>query len=107
MLYEAAGGVRAFPGTDALEVANKVIHDEPVPLREVALEPQRVPKSVEAVIMRGLSKDPSLRYTTSHELAEALHDAYLESGLVTQNDLARPPSRRISTQHAAVEKPKS
>ncbi|MEZ4250686.1 MAG: serine/threonine-protein kinase [Polyangiales bacterium] len=106
VLYEAAGGVRAFPGTDALEVANKVIHDEPAMLREVALEPQRVPKQVEAVIMRGLSKDPNARYETPIELAAALHDAYMESGLVTLSDLARPPSRRISTQQVAVQRPK-
>lgn len=106
VLYEAAGGVRAFPGTDALEVANKVIHDEPTPLREVALEPQRIPKSVEAVIMRGLSKDVSARFETALELAEALQDAYLESGVVTAADLSRPPSRRISTQQAAVHRPK-
>jgi serine/threonine-protein kinase len=107
VLYEAAGGVRAFPGTDALEVANKVIHDEPVPLREVALEPQRIPKAVEAVIMRGLSKDVAARYGSAVELAEALHDAYLDSGVVTPADLSRPPSRRISTQHAAAHRPKS
>jgi serine/threonine-protein kinase len=107
VLYEAAGGVRAFPGTDALEVANKVIHDEPAPLREVALEPQRIPKAVEAVIMRGLSKDVAARYGSAVELAEALHDAYLDSGVVTPADLSRPPSRRISTQHAAAHRPKS
>ena len=106
VLYEAAGGVRAFPGTDALEVANKVIHDEPAPLREVALEPQRIPKAVEAVIMRGLSKDVAARYGSAVELAEALHDAYLDSGVVSPTDLARPPSRRISTQHAAAHRPK-
>ncbi len=107
VLYEAAGGVRAFPGSDALEVAHKVIHEEPTPLRDVALEPQRVPKAVEAVIMRGLSKDPAARFETPHELAEALHAAYLESGVVTHAELTRPPSRRISTQHAAVPRPRS
>jgi hypothetical protein len=106
VLYEAAGGVRAFPGTDALEVANKVIHDEPAPLREVALEPQRIPKAVEAVIMRGLSKDVATRYGSAIELAEALHDAYLDSGVVSPAELSRPPSRRISTQHAAAHRPK-
>ncbi|MBX3245855.1 MAG: serine/threonine protein kinase [Myxococcales bacterium] len=106
VLYEAAAGVRAFPGTDALEVAHKVIHDEPDPVREVAIDPQRIPRSVEAVIMRGLSKDPTQRYGDALELAQAIHDAYIESGLVTPADLTRPPSRRVSTQQAAIERPR-
>ena len=96
MLYEAISGARAFPGQDAVGVAHKVLHDDPLPLRAAADEPSQVPKSVETVIMRGLDKDPDRRFPDAATFAEALTGAYLDAGLVRPEDTARPPSRRIS-----------
>jgi len=95
VLYEAAAGVRAFPGDDAVAVAHKVIHDEPKPVRQVADEGAVIPPEVEAVIMGGLSKDPSERASSAAELAAALRDAYLAAGLVDADEVSRPASRRI------------
>ncbi|MAT23932.1 MAG: hypothetical protein CMN29_03035 [Sandaracinus sp.] len=95
VIYEAAGGRRAFPGQDALVVAQNVIHDDPPPLREVAEDPAKVPKVVEKVVMRGLSKDPDERYPSAADFAEAVHEAYVASGLVRPADLSRPASRRV------------
>lgn len=95
VLYEAASGVRAFPGDDAVAVAHKVIHDEPKPVRQVADDPTIVPPEVEAVIMDGLSKDPTKRAGSAAELAAALRDAYLAAGLVDADEVVRPASRRI------------
>ena len=95
VLYEAAAGVRAFPGDDALAVAHKVIHDEPKSVRQVADDPALVPPEVEAVIMNGLSKDPARRAGSAAELAATLRDAYLKAGLVEADEVARPASRRI------------
>ena len=94
VIYEAASGTRAFPGQDAVAVAHKVIHDEPPPVRSVAQDSTSIPKRVESVIMRGLSKDPSQRYSSAVEFAGAVADAYEESGLVVPADITRPPSRR-------------
>ncbi len=96
MLYESISGARAFPGQDAVGVAHKVIHDDPVPLRQAADEGTKIPKSVEAVVMRCLDKDPAKRYPDAATFAEALTDAYVEAGLVQPEEMSRPPSRRIS-----------
>ena len=95
VLYEAASGVRAFPGDDAVAVAHKVIHDEPKMLRAAAEDPGIVPVSVERVIMGGLSKDASKRPESAAELAAAVRDAYLAAGMVDSDEVVRPASRRI------------
>ncbi|MBK8170920.1 MAG: serine/threonine protein kinase [Sandaracinaceae bacterium] len=81
VLYEAISGVRAFPGDDALSVAQKVLHDEPRPPGEVARS-VNIPAQVDAVIMRGLSKDPATRTKSATELARALRNAYVASGTI-------------------------
>ncbi len=95
VMYEAASGARAFPGTDAVAVAHKVIHEEPVPVRQAAEDPSRIPKEVEAVLMAGLSKDPAQRHESAADFAAAIREAYEAAGLVEPIDLVRPPSRRI------------
>ena len=95
VLYEAAAGVRAFPGDDAVAVAHKVIHDEPKTLRVAAEDPSRIPAEVEAVIMAGLSKDPAERAVSAAELAASVRNAYLEAGMVDAEEVVRPASRRI------------
>jgi len=102
VLYEAASGRRAFPGDDAVAVAHKVIHDEPVPLRKAA-EDVKIPKPVEAVIMRGLLKDPAQRYPSARSLAEAVLEAYEQAGQVQPADLVRPPSRRVRVSETGSE----
>src|SRR5690606_30793639 len=47
-----------------------------------------IPRTVDAVIMRGLSKDAARRYGNAEELAEALRAAYEGAGLV--DPLAAP-----------------
>lgn len=81
VLYEAVSGIRAFPGDDALSVAQKVIHDSPRSPGQVA-RGITIPAEVDAVIMRGLSKDPATRTKTASELAKALRSAYVASGLL-------------------------
>lgn len=95
VLYEAASGERAFPGQDAVAVAHKVIHDEPLPVREVARDPSRVPKAVEGLIMLGLSKDQSERMPSARDFSDAIREAYEVAGLVEPADVTRPPSRRV------------
>jgi serine/threonine-protein kinase len=68
-LYEAIGGVRAFPGDDALHVAARVANEEPPPLDP---NPQFDARGANAVLTRALSKDPKKRFASSHELGDAL-----------------------------------
>ncbi len=87
VLYEAATGVRAFPGNDAVTVAHAVIHDEPVPPSRAAQPGARVPKALDAVLLRAMSKDPSQRYEHLSSLLAALRAAYFDSGIVSRTGL--------------------
>ncbi|MBC7171335.1 MAG: protein kinase, partial [Polyangiaceae bacterium] len=91
VVYEAAAGERAFPGGDAVAVAHKVLHDEPLPPSQT---PQggAIPAEVDEVILRGLAKDPSHRYSSARELAYALRVAYEDAGIAMPSPAA-PLSR--------------
>jgi serine/threonine protein kinase len=70
-LYEALSGRRAFPGYDALSVASLVQTSDPPPFaRTLELDP-----SVDAVLARGLSKQPAERFGSCAELGAALAEA--------------------------------
>jgi serine/threonine-protein kinase len=93
VLYEAVAGKRAFPGADAIAVAHAVIHDEVEPPSQIAEPKGRVPASVDAVIMRALSKDANARFASIPVLVSALRSAYAEAGLLSLNDpLATTPA---------------
>jgi len=83
VLYEAATCARAFPGNDAVAVAHHVIHDEPLPPSRAATAGALVPATVDAVLLRGLSKRPEARFETISGLVAALRDAYLDAGALT------------------------
>jgi serine/threonine-protein kinase len=81
-LYEAVSGARAFPGEDAVAVAHKVIHDSPPPPSEVARPGARIPRAVDEVLLRALSKDPRKRPGSAGELARELRAAFVGAGLL-------------------------
>jgi len=70
-LYEAISGQRAFPGDDAVSVARHITGSDPPPVAEQA----GVDPHVDAVLARGLAKDPAKRYASADELGEALAEA--------------------------------
>lgn len=74
-LYEALSQRRAFPGDDAVTVANGIQADEPPPIaRACGLDPH-----VDGVLARGLSKNPAARFASAGEFGDALAEA-LERG---------------------------
>ncbi|MEM8607242.1 MAG: serine/threonine-protein kinase [Myxococcota bacterium] len=75
VLYEAACGERAFPGGEAMIVANNVMNHDPVPPSE-ANRGASLPAAVDEVIMRSLSKEASERFPSARALVSALRDAY-------------------------------
>ncbi|MGB5809664.1 MAG: serine/threonine-protein kinase [Polyangiales bacterium] len=76
VLYEAACGERAFPGSEALVVANNVMYKDPKPPSE-ANRGATIPTQVDEVILRSLRKDPGARFTSARALVCALRDAYV------------------------------
>jgi serine/threonine-protein kinase len=70
-LYEALSQRRAFPGDDAVTVANGIQTDEPPPIaRACGLDPH-----VDGVLARALSKNPAGRFATAGEFGDALAEA--------------------------------
>jgi serine/threonine protein kinase len=70
-LYEALSGQRAFPGDDALTVANRIANEHPSPIGPVL----GYSGSVDAVFARALSKSPAARYATCRDFGIALVEA--------------------------------
>jgi serine/threonine-protein kinase len=62
-------GKPPFDGEDAYSVGYKHVHEQPAALTDVD---SRVPASLNAIVMRCLSKKPEDRYARGHELADAL-----------------------------------
>ena len=69
VLWEALTGKRLFEGDDDGDVINRILH-EPVP--SPRKHAPTVPPELEAIVMRGLERDPSLRFATAREMALAL-----------------------------------
>jgi serine/threonine-protein kinase len=74
-LYEALSQRRAFPGDDAVTVANHIQTDEPPAIANgCGLDPH-----VDGVLARALSKEPERRFPSAREFGDALAEA-LERG---------------------------
>ena len=71
VLYEAATGKLPFDGPDAVSVALMQVQDEPMRPRDVKPE---LDVNLESIIMKAMSKNPALRYTTVQEMKVALND---------------------------------
>ncbi|AKF11175.1 serine/threonine-protein kinase [Sandaracinus amylolyticus] len=94
VVYELVSGVRAFPGDDAISVAHAVVHETPPPPSEAGT--RSLPKQVDAVVLRGLAKDPEARFGSAIEMVEALDHAFVEAGLIEEGSATMParPARR-------------
>jgi serine/threonine-protein kinase len=75
VIYEAVCGERAFPGSEALAVAHKVMSIDPVPPSE-ANRGAAIPSALDAAILRALRKRPSDRYASARTFVSALKQAY-------------------------------
>lgn len=72
-LYEGLSGRRAFPGTEAVEVARRIESESPLPIAKSL----GLPTKVDRVLFRGMSRDPARRFTSCAELGTALSEALL------------------------------
>ena len=94
VLYEAITGVRAFPGDDAVAVAHKVAHEDPL-LPSRSGSTVVITASIDRVLMKGLARTPEERYRSATELGRALEGAY--AGTVAETRGSTPPSDRFMT----------
>lgn len=76
VFYELLIGSPAFAARGITGLIQKILHEEPVPVRELRPE---LPPAVETILKRLLEKEPSRRYRSGTELAadiEALRDEH-------------------------------
>src|SRR5579863_2980664 len=71
VLYEMVTGEKPFPGQNITTVIYKIVNEEPVQPRDI--DPSVHP-GLNAVIMKALAKEPSVRYQNCRELFEDLRN---------------------------------
>jgi serine/threonine-protein kinase len=85
ILYELLTGERPFPGKNVTTVIYKIVHEEP--LAPIQLDSSIHP-GLNAVILRGLSKDPADRYASCGDFLNALR-TYRESPVSSAQTVIR------------------
>jgi WD40 repeat protein len=68
-LYELLTLRPAFESQDRLRLIDQVVHDPPVPPRQLD---RRIPRDLETIVLKALAKDPKDRFATADELAAEL-----------------------------------
>jgi serine/threonine protein kinase len=72
VLWEALAGRRLFKADGEAQILNLVLHE---PIKPPSTHVPGLPRALDEVVMRGLARDPSARFATAEEMADALEDA--------------------------------
>jgi len=67
-LYEALCGKRAYPGQEAIAVAELIEREHPNPIAEGL----GLPSTIDAILLRGMAKKPEDRFKSCKDLGDAL-----------------------------------
>ena len=79
VLYELLAGRRPFRGDTLPEIMEQVTSYEPKPLRQFD---EKLPKELERICHKAMSKRASERYSTAHDLAEDLRHFLVEQTVI-------------------------
>jgi class 3 adenylate cyclase len=82
LAYWMLTGKRPFPGDAITQIAYKVVHAPPVPIREANPD---LPLEVEPVILKCLAKKPDERYQTARDLGADLEALKARATLASAN----------------------
>ena len=91
LLYEMATGKRAFPGESPATIIGKILHKEPIPIRE--LNPE-MPEELQRIVVKTLEKDREDRYQTAHELMVDLRRLMKKETERSQTGLPAVPAQK-------------
>src|SRR5262249_42227907 len=85
ILYEMLTGIRPFSSKSKMLMIHQVLHEEPRDPRKIR---KSIPRDLETICLKAMSKAPARRYQTAREMAEDLR-RFLDGKPI----LARPVSR--------------
>ncbi len=72
VLWEALAGAKLFHGESEAAVLNQILLEEP---RSPSTKTRQVPAALEAIVLRGLSREPYERFASAREMALAIESA--------------------------------
>ncbi|HKR02059.1 MAG TPA: tetratricopeptide repeat protein [Pyrinomonadaceae bacterium] len=93
VLYECIAGQAAFSGSSVMEIAARVMRDDPKPPSSIN---SRVPAELDRITLKALAKKPDERYQSATELIEDL-----EAVRDSLKGLSHAPVKRIEPAHGA------
>jgi len=82
LTYQLLTGALPFEGKTAGAMLMQHVHEEPPPLYTKG-SGENVPRGVARVVMQALAKDPEARFQTVAEFVDALAEAAVDAGLLT------------------------
>lgn len=101
VLWEALAHARLFARPDLEDTLRAILH-EPIPRLDARTE--RIPRPVADIVARCLDRDPAARFATLQELARALEQHLVTSGVVCSvDDVAEAMQGRFAEQIAQRE----
>ncbi len=95
LLYQMVTGRVPFEGPTPMAVYLKQLREEPIPPSYIN---PAIPPAIEQVIMRALEKDPTYRYQTATELAQAYMEALEASTYIEE----LPPIYEVGDMEASI-----
>src|SRR5258708_34372707 len=91
MAYEMLTGALPFDEGGVMEVLYAQVHKEPVP---PSMLDHKLPPKVDAVIMRGMSKEPTARWERCRDFVTALENAFAPTPAAEKTVAFAPPAPR-------------
>ncbi|HET8912272.1 MAG TPA: protein kinase [Ktedonobacteraceae bacterium] len=100
VLYQMLCGRLPFTGATPVAIAIKHMMEQPPSLSAIN---QSIPKSIEAVIMKAIAKNPDDRYKHANDLVEAYREA--TNKIITAHKLPKQPAQPAAPASAPPVKP--
>jgi tetratricopeptide (TPR) repeat protein len=94
LLYECVTGRAAFSGSSVLEIGAQVIHVNP---EKPSVVNERVPETLDRVVMKALAKKVGERYQSAEEMLRELREVHGELSDEDKHRTLRLPARKGTT----------